>query len=821
MQDFEKLGAFYLGREYDLKQRRGRPEVVLYDAKDLTTHAVIIGMTGSGKTGLGIALLEEALIDGIPVIAIDPKGDLANLLLTFPELAAADFEPWVDEGQALTQGATRQEYAARQAERWRSGLAQWGQTPERIGRLRMAAELALYTPGSSAGRPVNVMRSFAAPPAALLQEPDLLQERIQATATSLLSLLGIAAEPFTSREHTLIAAILQAVWLQGRGLDLAGLIHAIQAPPFERIGVMDLEVFFPAKERLGLALRLNALLAAPGFEAWLTGAPLDVGGLLYGPGGKPRAAIFTISHLSDAERMFFVSLLLGEILAWVRTQPGTGSLRAILYMDEIFGFFPPSRNPPAKTPLLTLLKQARAFGLGVVLATQNPVDLDYKGLANTGTWFIGRLQTEGDKQRLLDGLEGAGSGLDRRQIGEVLAGLGQRVFLLHNVHETQPVVFETRWVLSYLRGPMTREEIKRLAAVPAEDGEQAAAQQGPSPPAGPAGEAAAGRPPLAPQGVAAYYLAAAGAGQGLVYSPAVLGRLDIHYSSPRYRVDASQTVAITALLADGPVPLDWDAGFELALDPAQLGDRPPSGAQFLPLPPAARNAAAFKGWEKSLLTWVRQRRPLTLLASKKYQVSSQPGEVENLFRGRLGHVLREKRDLAVEGLRRKYEPRFGVLKNRLLRAEQAVSREQQQVDARKAETAISFGSVLLGAFLGRKAVSAGTTYRLGSALKSAGRMHKEKMDVVRARETVAAVQADLAELDARFAADLAGIEVALDPGAVALETLLVKAKAADITLELFGLVWLPFRRGADGALQAGWRQSASPHGTQPGAARQP
>ncbi len=805
MQDFEKLGAFYLGREYDLTQRRSRPDLVLYDAKDLTTHAVIIGMTGSGKTGLGIALLEEALIDGIPVIAIDPKGDLSNLLLTFPELAAADFEPWVDEGQALAQGATRQQYAVRQAERWRSGLARWGQTPARIGRLRAAAELALYTPGSSVGRPVNVMRSFAAPPAALLQEPDLLQERIQTTATSLLSLLGIAAEPITSREHTLIAAILQAAWRQGRGLDLAGLIHAIQAPPFERIGVMDLEVFFPAKERLGLALRLNGLLAAPGFEAWLTGAPLEIGGLLYGPGGKPRAAIFTISHLSEAERMFFVSLLLNEILSWVRTQPGSGSLRAILYMDEIFGFFPPSRNPPAKTPLLTLLKQARAYGLGVVLATQNPVDLDYKGLANTGTWFIGRLQTEGDKQRLLDGLEGAGSGFDRRQIGEVLAGLGQRVFWLHNVHENRPVVFETRWALSYLRGPMTREEIKRLGAPPAEDGEQAAPPKPLSPPAGPAGDTPGGTPPLAPQGVAAYYAAAAGGAEDLVYSPAVLGRLDIHYSSPRHRVEARQTVTIAALLADGPVPLDWDAGFELALDPAQLMDRPPAGAQFHPLPPAAGRAAAFKGWEKSLLAWVRQRRPLTLLASKRYQVSSQPGETEDLFRGRLGQVMREKRDLAVEGLRRKYEPRFGVLKNRLLRAEQAVSREQQQVDVRKTDTAISLGSALLGAFLGRKTVSAGTTRRVGGALKSAGRLHKEKMDVVRARETVAAVQADLAELEARFAADLAGIEGALDPGSIALDTLLVKAKASDITLEIFGLVWLPFRRGSDGALQADWR----------------
>lgn len=806
MQDFEKLGAFYLGREYDLKNRRARPDVMLYDAKDLTTHAVIVGMTGSGKTGLGIALLEEALIDGIPVIAIDPKGDLTNLLLTFPELAAADFEPWVSEAEALAKGLTRQQFAARQAEMWRDGLARWGQSPARISRLRAAAEAVLYTPGSSVGRPISVLRSFAPPPAALLQEPDLLQERVQTLATSLLALLGIAADPITSREHILIATILQAVWQQGRRLDLAGLIHAIQAPPFERIGVMDLEFFFPAKERIGLAMRLNGLLAAPGFEAWLTGAPLDIGGLLYGPGGKPRATIFTISHLSDAERMFFVTLLLNEVLAWVRTQAGTGSLRAILYMDEIFGFFPPSRNPPAKAPLLTLLKQARASGLGVVLATQNPVDLDYKGLANTGTWFIGRLQTERDKQRLLDGLEGAaaGSGFDRGQIGEVLAGLGQRVFLQHNVHETQPVIFETRWVLSYLRGPLTREEIKRLAAAQAAGEAQAPPEKSAPPSAGPPGEMAAGAAPLAPHGVAVFYAAASGAGQALVYHPSVLGRLDIHYGSPRHGVDAGETVTVAARLAEGPVALDWGDGFELALDPEHLETRPAAGAHFAALPAAARNAAAFKRWEKNLLTWVRQHRPLTLYSSKRYQLTGRPGEAENVFRGRLGQVMREKRDLAVEGLRRKYEARFTTLKNRLMRAEQAVSREREQASARKAETAISFGSALLGAFLGRKSVSAGTTYRMGSALKSAGRMQKEKMDVVRARETVAALQAEMAALEARFAADVAGLETALDPAAVELDQILVKPKAADITLKLFALVWLPYRRGAGERLQADW-----------------
>ena len=466
MTDYEKLGVFYLGKAFDMNSGKLGEELILYDSKDLTTHAVIIGMTGSGKTGLALGLLEEALIDNIPVIAIDPKGDLPNLLLTFPNLAAEEFLPWVDEQEALAAGLTRPRFAAKQAEVWRKGLADWGQGPERIARLRGAAELAVYTPGSRSGLPVNALGSFAPPPASVMEDRDLVRERVQSTTTSLLALAGIEADPISSREHILVANLFNAAWSEGKGLDLPSLVRAIQEPPFARVGVMDLDSFYPSKERFQLAMRFNNLLAAPGFEAWLEGEPMDIGRLLFTAEGRPRASIFTISHLGEAERMFFVSNLLNEILAWVRTQPGTSSLRAVLYMDEIFGFFPPVKNPPSKQPLLTLLKQARAYGLGVVLATQNPVDLDYKGLANTGTWFIGRLQTEGDKQRVMAGLEGAAGGgsFDSGRMERILAGLGKRVFLMNNVHENTPVTFQTRWTLSYLRGPMTREHIKALTA---------------------------------------------------------------------------------------------------------------------------------------------------------------------------------------------------------------------------------------------------------------------------------------------------------------------------------------------------------------------
>src|SRR5262245_2213567 len=649
--DFEKLGVFYLGRPWDLAAKRPGAGVVLYDSKDLVTHAVCVGMTGSGKTGLCLALLEEAALDGVPALVIDPKGDLADLMLTFPDLAPADFLPCINEDDARRQGLEPAELAKREAERWATGLAGWGQDGARIRRLREAVEIAIYTPGSEAGIPVSVLRSFAAPPAALRDDGEAFRERIASTATALLGLLGISADPVKSREHILLSTILESAWTAGSDLDLGGLIRQVQSPPIARVGVLDLEAFYPAKERFELATGLNNLLAAPGFAAWMEGEALDVSRLLATPAGKPRIAIFSIAHLGDAERMFFVSLLLNQTLAWMRAQSGTSSLRAIVYMDEIFGFFPPVANPPSKLPLLTLLKQARAFGVGLVLATQNPVDLDYKGLSNAGTWFIGRLQTERDKARVLDGLEGVaaaeGGRFDRGRMEEIIAGLGNRVFLMSNVHDDAPVVFQSRWALSYLRGPLTRSQISTLmagrAAEPPREAASPTVAISPAPPASAgsvsAQPATATARPLLPPEIAQHFLPVRGAtpaGAMLVYQPMVCGVADVRFADAKKGIDTTIPTMVVTAITDEAVPVDWERAVEVALTPSDLELSPAPSAGFAPLPAVAGKAKSYDGWRKDFAAWLFRMRTLDVLTSPRVKAFSRPGESEADFRARIG-----------------------------------------------------------------------------------------------------------------------------------------------------------------------------------------
>jgi len=800
MLDFEKLGAFYLGNRIDPVTDSATSDLVLYDSRDLTTHAVIIGMTGSGKTGLGIGLLEEAALDHIPVIAIDPKGDMGNLMLAFPDFGTADFEPWVNPRQAADRGQTVQEFAAAQAALWKKGLTDSGQDGERIRKLKNSAEFSIYTPGSEAGLPVSLLKSFAAPAAALRADGDLYRERVQATATGILSLIGIEADPITSREHILIVLILDHHWQQGQGLDLAALIGAIQSPPVSKVGVMDIDAFYPAKDRFALAMRLNNLLASPGFEAWLHGAPLDAQSLLYTNGGKPRVSILSIAHLDDAARMFFVTMLLNEIIAWMRSQQGTSSLRAILYMDEIFGYLPPVSNPPTKNLFLTLLKQARAYGLGLVLATQNPVDLDYKALSNAGTWFIGRLQTERDKARVMEGLEGASQGatFDKPRMERTLAGLGKRRFLLHNVHEDEAVVFGTRWVMSYLAGPMTRDQIRRLMQgrqVPGEAAE-AVAQEPKA-----AGGIANTAPILAP-GIRQFFVPASG--EGFVYYPRLVGAAAITITNARHKVDEAIERVYTLQPADGSVAIRWDDAERLPLPAGSLEASGIAGARYADCGPELSAADNYAGWEKLFTRWLRLNESVQLFHSRKYKLSSHPDETEGEFRVRLQQVVSEQRDRAAAALRKRYAGKVTTLENRLLRAQQAVDREAQQSSKKKVDTVLSFGTAILGALLGRKRLSASTASRVGTAIRSAGSARKEAGDVKRARETLAKVQEDLEALNEELEREVEKLDDTHDAQHEVLEEVVLKPRAGDVHVRLFGLAWVAYRDNGAGRMQQAW-----------------
>ncbi|HET6638991.1 MAG TPA: DUF87 domain-containing protein [Gemmatimonadota bacterium] len=825
--EYEKLGVFYLGRVQSAGEE-GAP--LLYDSRDLTTHALCVGMTGSGKTGLCIDLIEEAALDGVPAIAIDPKGDLGNLLLTFPELEAADFRPWIEEAEANREGLDPDAFAERQAKTWREGLAAWGQDGERIRRLREAAEFAIYTPGSTAGRPLSILRSLAAPAPGIREDLELLADRVGTTVTGLLGLLGIEADPLQSREHILLATILQESWRAGRDLDLAGLLDAIQNLPVERIGVMEVEAFYPSKDRYALALRINNLLASPGFATWLAGEPLDVGRLLFGASGKPRVAIVSIAHLPDAERMFFVTLLLNEILGWVRSQPGTSSLRAIVYMDEIFGFFPPVAEPPSKRPLLTLLKQARAHGVGIVLATQNPADLDYKGLANAGTWFLGRLQTERDKERVLEGLEGVAagseSGFDRARMGELLAGLGKRVFLMHNVHEREPVVFETRWAMSYLRGPLTRSEIQRLTKA---TGIVSADSASPAGSATPAGATAAASPmsaippqenraappglpavppesrrPIVPPGITEAFVpprTSAPAGHRLHYEPIVLSLGSFVVDDRAVEGSPSRKVAAAAPFTDGAMAVDWDAARVLALTEEELAAEPDAGASFGSLPPSAVEKKSYATWKREFVTWITDTQELTAWESPSLGQVSKPGEDERDFRIRLQQLAREKRDSERAKLEEKYGARAARLRERVRKAEQALAREQGQARKAKLDTAVSIGATVIGAVFGRRSLGRATT-----ASRGVGRSIEQAGDVGRAAENLETLRMELAELDAELQEEIRALEARIDPTAEPLSAIPLRPEKDDVTVSLVALGWMPWWSGPDGA-----RAPARPH----------
>ena len=767
----EDRKTFYIGSEVDpATGQAGQP--ILYPGKDLTTHGIIVGMTGSGKTGLSIDLIEEALMDGVPVIAIDPKGDLGDLLLTFPGLSAAEFQPWVDPAEAERKGLTVEQTAVETAQTWQKGLAGSGIAPERIAQLKAGADFVIFTPGSTAGIPVSVLQSFRRPQGDLGDEET--QEKVKGVTSALLGLVGIEADPIRSREHILISSIINDTWGRGMDLTLPDLIVQLQNPPFEKLVVFEVDTFFPPKDRLDLAMRINGLIASPSFQSWLNGAPLDVDAFFHAPDGRPRCSIFAIAHLSDAERMFFVTLLLQEVLAWMRLQQGTESLRALLYFDEVFGYFPPYPfNPPSKVPLLTLMKQARAFGLGVVLATQNPVDIDYKGISNAGTWIIGKLQQEGDRERVMGGLEGAlqegGGTLDRAWFTQILGGLRPRQFLLHNVHTAKPVVLQSRFAMSYLRGPLTKAQIGLLMAPRKTEFEHVTHEVLPT--AGPSRYL-----PAFPDGVPIQF---APVPAGTALDPYVFGEADVAYEDKTTGAFVQENVLLAVAASQWPA-VDWSTAEQLA-DTVTWWDKPPEGAVFQDVPADLQKPASWKMLEARFKD-VLKVRPFTLLASKPYKVAQQDGESEAQFMARLGVLSAPDITGAVNKVREKLEEQQRKLQDDLTETQQRLNIAQMEARNRSTTATMQTAEAFLGLLVGRK-----RSFSSGARTRGAAQTSQEKANDLQQKAN--AIQQQLTVLTAQMQAAVAAEEQAARAKYLAVEKKQLRPKVSNIVIKRVGIAF--------------------------------
>lgn len=820
-------GKFYLGRIHDPTTGKTGSEPLLYDPADLTTHAVVVGMTGSGKTGLCIDLLEEAALNNIPALMIDPKGDITNTLLHFPTLSAADFQPWVNPDEARREGKTIEQAAADTANLWRNGLAGWDIGPERLQALKESAHFAVYTPGSDAGLPISILASFEHPGIPWEGNQEALREKISSTVTALLGLVGLKdIDPVRSREHILLANIIEHSWKQGQNLSLSDLIRQTQAPPLAHLGVFDVNTFYPEKDRFGLAMTLNSILAAPSFQSWISGEPLDIGRLLYDADGRCRHSVFYIAHLNEAERSFFVTLLFAAVEGWMRRQSGTTSLRALLYFDEIFGYMPPIGNPPSKEPMLRMLKQARAFGVGLVLCTQNPVDVDYKALSNAGTWFIGKLSTEQDKARLLDGLSSAvPGGVDVREYDRYISALGKRVFLMRNVHEKAPLLFETRWAMNYLAGPLTRTQLPALNALAG-----ATAATSPEPPAPAASPVttstapAAVRPtaavpaasqgsavrPAIPSGVDEYFLpasrtlseAAASGGISLMevgtenticYRPALLAQATIRFAERKYNLDHELRRAslVTALDQRGLTP--WEEFGADPIDVQALDDNPHPTAQFDPLPEALIKSQELKKLRSDFLDWAYRSTTLTLQANPSLRVYGTPDMTAEAFAEACRQAAAEAKEADIDKVEATYEKKLDALEDKLDRARSKLAAEESEYSARKQEELAKHAETIFGLFTKRRrSVSSSLTKRRMTA--------QAKMDVEEAKEEIEALEADIAELEQSMQQALAEVEAKwADVAADVSEISLAPAKK-NVMVELFGIAWLPYYvvQGSDG-----------------------
>lgn len=813
-------GKYYLGRTYDPETDKVTAETYAYDPSDLTTHCVVVGMTGSGKTGLCVDMMEEAALNNVPALIIDPKGDITNLLLHFPELLPSDFQPWVNADEARRAGQTVEEAATATADMWRTGLGDWGIEGDRLQALKDSARFTIYTPGSTSGLPLSVLTSLDAPDLPWDGNEEILSERISNTVSALLGQVGFSdVDPVQSREHILLSNLFQTAWSQGKNLPLTEMIMQIQTPPFTKLGVMDVDSLFPEKDRAALAMRLNNMLASPSFQTWMKGEPMDIERLLYEPDGRPRHSIFYIAHLSDEQRMFFVSLLFSSIETWMRTQAGTSSLRALVYFDEIFGYIPAIGNPPSKQSILRMLKQARAFGVGLVLATQNPVDIDYKGLSNAGTWFIGRLATEQDKNRLIDGLTSAiGGDVGPGEYNRLISSIGKRVFLARNVHEKEPILFQTRWAMNYLAGPMTRSQIPALnelagaapattaatpVAKPTQDAQSAAepASAIASAPAGEASTSGTETRPAVPSGVGEYFLpinVRAGSDTSrapVLYRPALLAQAALRVANAKYKVNTVMPVAALVPFADPKGIIRWEENLVRPISADELDREPDSDARFAALDRPFSDSKLMKSLAAEYEDWIYQNQSVPVRANEALKVYAGPDVSAEAWEDLRAEAADDAMDAELDKLKSSYEAKIKSIETKLAKEQSELDKDQADLSGRKTEEWAKHAETLLGMFGGRRR-------SVSSSLSKRRMTAKAKAEVEESIENIAEYQEDIAELKQELEAALGEVGERWEKIADEETEIPLRPTKTNISLDLFGVAWLPYFQTANGEVAA-------------------
>jgi hypothetical protein len=790
----QKPGSLYLGEILDESTSTPTGSRLEVASDSLTTHAVIVGMTGSGKTGLGVVLLEEILASGVPALILDPKGDMGNLLLNFPSFGEADFEPWVDAAEARRRGVSVGQLATDTARAWREGLANSGIDAARMRHLTDSTDMRILTPGSTAGVPLNLVGDMSPPDSSFDEHGESLRDEIEGLVSGLLVLAGIEADPLTSREHILLSNLVEHAWRAGRSLDLATLIREVQAPPLRKLGVFEVDAFFPARDRTKLAMRLNGLMASPSFAEWMMGEHLDVEALLWSADGRPRASIVHLSHLSDSARQFVVTLLLTKLVTWMRKLPGTSELKALIYADEVMGFAPPTAEPPTKRPILTLYKQARAHGVGVVMATQNPVDLDYKLMSNAGTWMVGRLQTQRDKARILEGLRSASGEVDVSAWDARIGALGKRQFLLKSAKSAEPTLFTTRWAMSFLRGPLTRAE---LLALRKERSEWTSAPADP-----PAGEARASVGPdesaVAPkvaEGVPVRYLDPAAPWaqelgvdpRGRRLEPGLAARVRLLFDETK--ADVRHEEEWEAVFFPLRPELSADDAVEVDYDRRDFRDTPIDGAAYALSRVPIDRPDFFVAAERAIEDHLFRHETLKVYRNPALKLYARPGESEEEFRARCLVEAEDRADAEAEKLRGRYETKLATAQKRATEAERRLRELGVDVGQRRQQEVVAGAGELLGMFLGgRRRVRSlsGMASRRSQTVRTQERLRSAEEKLADQQDAIAALEDELAD-------QIESIWTAWRSTAEEIDDFEITLERNDVTLDELVLFWAPVR----------------------------